>query len=291
MSQLKAVCAIIVTYNRVEVLKQSLSHVLNQSLKPATVVIVDNNSSDGTKDYMKSLEKLDNIKCVYLQNNIGYAGGIAHGMRHGQTLRDFDFFWIMDDDSMPKPNALEELVKNIEASSFDILGLDGSNYKYGIKKKIARSSNLQEVDFVLVDGALVKADAVKKAGTPDERFFMMCEDYEYCKRLKKHGFKVGLLNTGLTDRLHLGGGGKFTKATLWRGYYHSRNHFLIVKEYFSIFDLFGYLFSQAKFILAAAIFAPDRGKRVKLRLKGMWHGLRGVDGKTLDPGALKFIKT
>jgi rhamnopyranosyl-N-acetylglucosaminyl-diphospho-decaprenol beta-1,3/1,4-galactofuranosyltransferase len=242
-------------------------------------------------DYLRSIEGKNNIECVYLSNNIGYAGGIAHGMQKGLAIGNYDFFWIMDDDSLPKNTTLEDLIDTIASSPFDILGLEGSNYRYGVKKKIPLSSEkVQPVDFVLIDGALVKAEAVKKIGFPDEKFFMMCEDYEYCKRLRKHGFKVGLLNRDLTNRLHLGGGGRFTKATLWRGYYHSRNHFLIIKQYFSFSHLLGYLFSQTKFIIAAAIYAPDRVQRVKFRLLGMWHGLRGVKGKTLDPGTLQFSK-
>lgn len=117
---------------------------------------------------------------------------------------------------------------------------------------------------------------------------MMCEDFEYCKRMRKEGFKIGLLQIPATSRLNLGGGGTFTKGTLWRGYYHSRNHLLIIKQYFSFASLVGYCITQAKFIIAAAVLAPDRVQRVKFRLLGIWHGLRGVEGKTLDPATLQF---
>lgn len=291
MNSQKKICAVIVTYNRLEVLKSSLAHVMAQTLKPSSIIVVDNNSTDGTVDYLKSIQGKDNIETVYTGANIGYAGGIAHGMARGLQLDEFDYFWIMDDDSLPQSNTLNDLVETIKTTSFDILGLEGSNYRYGVKQKIPfTAEKVQAVDFVLIDGALVTAAAVKKVGFPNEKFFMMCEDYEYCKRLSKNGFKVGLLNMDLTKRLHLGGGGKFTKATLWRGYYHSRNHLLIIREYFSVMGLAGYLFSQAKFIMAAALHAPDRSQRVKFRLKGMWHGLTGVKGKTLDPGTLKFSR-
>jgi hypothetical protein len=42
--------------------------------------------------------------------------------------------------------------------------------------------------------------------------------------------------------------------------------------------------------MAAAIYAPDRFKRVKFRLLGIWHGIKGVSGRTLDPGTLEFVK-
>jgi GT2 family glycosyltransferase len=53
---------------------------------------------------------------------------------------------------------------------------------------------------------------------------MMCEDYEYCLRIKKAGFKIGVMKNNHVNRLHLGSQ-RFSKATLWRGYYHSRNHY------------------------------------------------------------------
>jgi rhamnopyranosyl-N-acetylglucosaminyl-diphospho-decaprenol beta-1,3/1,4-galactofuranosyltransferase len=283
----KRICVVMVTYNRVEVLKTAVAHVLEQTVRPETIIIVDNNSSDGTKRYMDSLREEKDVFCIYLPSNIGYAGGIAQGMSYALSTDDYDYFWIMDDDTYYEKNALEELLLHMEGSPYDILGLNGSVIRWGIKRPPASADKLQEVDYVLIDGALLKATVVRKIGVPNEKFFMMCEDHEYCKRIKKYGYKVGLLNIGAT-RLHLGGDGSFTKATLWRGYYQSRNHILIIKEYFSFTDLTGYLIRQAKFIIAAALFAPDRGQRIRLRLVGMWHGLQGVDGKTLDPVTLKF---
>jgi rhamnopyranosyl-N-acetylglucosaminyl-diphospho-decaprenol beta-1,3/1,4-galactofuranosyltransferase len=75
---------------------------------------------------------------------------------------------------------------------------------------------------------------------------------------------------------------------LWRGYYSARNHVFILKKHFSFTDLVGLTYHQAKLLLTAAVLAPDRFQRVKLRLIGIWHGIRGVGGKTLDPGTMKF---
>lgn len=284
----KVVCAVLVTYNRVEVLKTALSYIKAQTLQPAFVVVVDNNSSDGTKEFLSSINDSELIHCVFLDKNIGYAGGIAHGMEYGLKQRKLDYFWIMDDDSFQPDDTLSLLTKNIESSGFDILGSNGFTLKYGAKKPITTQNQILEADFILIDGAIIKADVVSQIGAPSEKYFMMCEDFEYCKRLKKNGFKIGVLNMDSINRLHLGGGGQFTKNTLWRGYYHSRNHMLILKQYFSMMSLFAYVFSQSKFIIAAAILAPDRFKRVKFRMLGIWHGLRGVDGKTLDPKTLEF---
>lgn len=284
----KIVCAVLVTYNRVDVLKTALSYIKAQTLQPSMVVVVDNNSTDGTKEFLSTIKNDGLIHTVHLDKNIGYAGGIAHGMEYGMKQGKLDYFWIMDDDSYQPDDTLGLLVQNIETSGFDILGSNGFVLKFGSKKQITTQNKMEEADFILIDGAIIKADVVAHIGAPSEKFFMMCEDYEYCKRLKKNGYRVGVLNMDSINRLHLGGGGKFTKNTLWRGYYHSRNHLLILKQYFSLMSLFGYVVSQSKFIIAAAILAPDRFQRVKLRMLGIWHGLRGVEGKTLDPKTLQF---
>lgn len=282
------VCAVIVTWNRLETLKTALAHILDQTVKPAMILIVDNNSTDGTREFLTTLKDQPGIGCLYLDTNTGSAGAIASAMKLGLTLADYDYFWILDDDTFYDKDALRELIDNIKSSPFDLLGLHGAHIRFGKKRSLDPASKLQAADYALIDGALIKTAAIRKAGVVDEKFFMMCDDHEYCMRLTKHGFRIGVLQSGTDNRLYLGGQGRFTRATLWRGYYSSRNHLLIIKKYFSLVNLMGYVFLQAKLITAAAVLAPDRFQRVKFRLMGIWHGIRGIGGKTLDPHTLKF---
>jgi GT2 family glycosyltransferase len=283
----KDVCAIMVTYNRLEVLKTALAHILAQTVKPAAVIVVDNNSTDGTREYLASVTD-ETVKCIFLNSNEGPAGGINQGMQYGLSLQPFDYFWILDDDTFYESNALKELVETIDDSGFTMLGLHGANIRMGKKIVVDPAIRLQPADYVMIDGAIVKANAVRAIGPVSDMFFMMCEDQEYCMRLKKHGYTIGVLKNGADNRLFMGGGGRFTNSTLWRGYYSARNHLFILKEYFSFIDLFSYIGQQIKLLTAAALLAPDRFKRVRLRLLGIWHGIRGVYGKTLDPATLKF---
>jgi GT2 family glycosyltransferase len=282
------VCVVIVTYNRLDTLKTALDHILAQTVTPAAILVVDNNSTDGTIQFLHTLKDRPSIHCLYLPTNTGSAGAIAHAMKVGLTLGTFDYFWILDDDTFYEKNALRELLDHISTSDFDLLGLHGAHIRFGKKRPLDPQQKLQAADYALIDGALIKRAAIEKAGVVDEKFFMMCDDHEYCMRLKKHGCKIGVLQSGTDNRLYLGGQGRFTRATLWRGYYSSRNHLLIIKQYFSLTNLLGYVFLQGKLIIAAAIWAPDRFQRVKLRLVGIWHGLRGIGGKTLDPQTLRF---
>lgn len=284
------VCAILVTYNRLDTLKQALAHVLAQDLKPETVVIVDNKSTDGTFEYLKTIDGRDSIHCIFMESNTGSAGAIAAAMKYGLNSNEYQYFWVLDDDTLYAPNALIELVENIEQSEFSLIGLHGAHLKLGKKYPVRADIKLQEADYAMIDGALIKADVVRSVGPVCEEFFMMCDDHEYSVRMQRRGYKIGVLKNGADNRLYLGGGEKFSRATLWRGYYSARNHMFIVKKHFSLLNLAGYCWQQTKLLITAAVLAPDRFQRVRLRLIGIWHGITGVGGRTLDPGTLKFNK-
>ncbi len=264
---------------------------IEQTYQPTTIVVVNNNSSDGSKEYIESFGSDSIVKPLHLTENIGYPGGIEQGMIYGRTLGDFDYYLIMDDDTLHDKETLGKLVTNIENSGFGIMGLNGMNIKGGLKRALVTSETVTQCDYVLIDGALVTKEVVEKVGRPNEKLFLMAEDWEYCLRIRKNGFKVGSLNNIPVDRLYLGGqGGGYSRSTLWRGYYQSRNHFLIMHQYFSFSHLYGHVMRQLKFMFSALLYAPDRFKRIRFRLMGMWHGIINKGGKTLDPDTLKFIK-
>ena len=142
---------------------------------------------------------------------------------------------------------------------------------------------IYEVDHVLVDGALIDRKVVDQVGTLREDVFMMCEDAEYSKRIKRAGYSISVLaDTTHIERLHMGGGDPFSFSTRWRGYYHARNHLMILKEYFTLRTLLIYIIRQSKYLIAA-MKAPDRKDRISLRLLGIYHGLIGKMGKTIEP--------
>ena len=106
-----AVNAVIVTFNRKELLERCIQAILNQTYSVKNIVIIDNASTDGTDKLLKELDYLDNEKILYrrLSTNIGGAGGFHEGMKFAHSLRQ-DWCWIMDDDVIPATDCLEELV-------------------------------------------------------------------------------------------------------------------------------------------------------------------------------------
>ncbi len=284
----RTVCAVMVTYNRLESLKKALANYFDQSVQPSALIIVDNCSTDGTIEYLKSIQNHNNIHCLFSPSNVGAGAGLSQAMIYALEHMSPDYFWMIEDDTYYKKEALAELLRCIESYSYDMISLKGFKYNFGSTVTVIGNDKIQPVPFSLLDGSLIKAEIIRKIGPPKKEYFMMCDDYEFSLRLKKNGYKIGLINIESAEYLHLGGDGKFTSSTLWRGYYSARNHLLILREYFSVRDLLSYLFKQSKFLIAAALYAPDRWRRMQLRLLGIWHGLKGVQGKTLDPKTLKF---
>lgn len=105
----KKVVAIIVTYNRLEKLKKCWSAIARQNIYGA--LIVNNNSTDGTKEWIDSIDDV-RLKPLHLENNIGGAGGFRKGCEYGlNVFQDAEWFLLFDDDAYAQPHLIENFFK------------------------------------------------------------------------------------------------------------------------------------------------------------------------------------
>ncbi len=293
-------CLIIVTYNRVHTLVNTMANVNLQSVKADYILVVNNGSRVDTKSFLDGFTSFQ-IWPVHLPVNLGYGYGLSMGMKWAlANFTGINYFLLMDDDSHPKSGYFKLLLEARqiinEPGMLGSVGFVDYLWKGPVpiskdpQKKSRLISNdplIYKVDHVLVDGTLVDRVVVEKVGTPREDVFMMCEDLEYSKRIKRAGYAISALHSGeAVERLHLGGGDRFSFSTRWRGYYHARNHLMILKKYFTLKMLLMYTIRQTKYLLAGLL-APDRMDRVRLRLLGIYHGLIGKMGKIIDPESYK----
>ena len=93
MLDARNVTAIVVTYNRLPLLKQCLAALRAQTVQGFTVLLVDNASTDGTADYIKTLA-MPGLVCRNPGENLGGAGGFAYGIRAAAEL-GCEAVWIM----------------------------------------------------------------------------------------------------------------------------------------------------------------------------------------------------
>ena len=99
------VAAVVVTYNRIDLLKQCVEALLKQNF-PCDILLVNNNSIDGTEEWaLEQVNIFDNIKYHNTGANLGGAGGFNYGMRWAVEA-GYEFVWVMDDDCLPKENCL-----------------------------------------------------------------------------------------------------------------------------------------------------------------------------------------
>ncbi len=195
-----AVAAVVVTFNRLEKLKTVIASIEAQTHKPEWLVIVDNASTDGTKEYLASLETSIELVSVRLETNTGGAGGFSTGMERGYEL-GADHVWIMDDDCYPTPEALEKLVRGFD-EAIDELGGDvpfSCSVVHFVDGSICEMNNaLPTWDWarLLVKGqqnvmvraasfvsVLIPRLSIERYGLPYSEYFIWFDDQEYTLRL------------------------------------------------------------------------------------------------------------
>ena len=194
---MKKVIAVVVTYNRKELLKECIDALLKQEYSECKILIVDNASTDGTKEYIK--EYIEENKIIYKNTgaNLGGAGGFNYGMKEAYKI-GCDFVWLMDDDCIVHKDTLSKLIEadkklngNYGFLSSKVLWKDGSICKMNIPKKTFSTwqkdfkTAIQSIAMASFVSLFIKAEIVKKMGLPIKDFFIWTDDWEYTRRISR----------------------------------------------------------------------------------------------------------
>lgn len=198
------VFTIIVTYNGLKWIDKCISSGLEQS----TVVIVDNNSSDGTSKIIT--EKFPEVVLLPQDKNRGFGIanniGISYGLKNGA-----DAVFLLNQDAYVGKDCLENLVKisKIKTDYGIISPLhfngNGNALDYSFQKLAYMSPLISDLitkqyskdiyDFKFINAAawFIPKDVFLKVGGFDPMFFMYGEDDNFSQRVLYHGFKVGVI--------------------------------------------------------------------------------------------------
>ena len=239
---------VIVTYNRIKLLKECINACMQQTYKFSSIIIVNNCSTDGTSDYLQSL-KSSIYTIINLDKNLGGAGGFYEGIKKAIELDNIDYLLIIDDDAIVEKNFNKEIYKAIEnakKSKEKILAYSGVVMTGGIILTSTRKNIDKKYKFIKCDlslykkdyfdyqissfcGLFVSMDLVKKVGLPQKDFFIWYDDTEYSLRINKYTM-IRNVNKAIID--HRAPVIDNNGAVTWKSYYGIRNRLYIEKKYF-----------------------------------------------------------
>lgn len=197
------VTAVVVTYNRLDKLKQCLGALLAQSRPLDEIIVINNCCTDGTDTYLDEIASSNPIVKPYLMDtNIGGAGGFERGVCIA-VERGADLVWMMDDDTVPAPTAVEPLIDAFQSHSNVGFACSRVNWTDGrmhnmnkpwfkkqpelnaIVESITEPTPCEHATFVSV---MVPAKVVRQVGLPIGEFFIWSDDIEYTGRIIHAGY-------------------------------------------------------------------------------------------------------
>lgn len=301
---------VIVTFNRLELLKECLACVMGQTVPFHVVCVVDNHSTDGTKEYLDGLAAdaspvaesgaaTPTLQIHHLPENIGGAGGFSFGM---SKLVDTDCDWILviDDDAMLDSHYMEKIEANIEGDTVAYSGrvetggkIDTSHRRRISNPWLMLYEPMDEVfytpgltffpyDVSTFCGLVINREIIKRVGLPKDEYFIWLDDTEYSLRLRKYSWIINVNDAVLNHKTNPGGK---TPVISWKSYYGFRNAIDIGRQYAPCRPLYyGYIYlNHMTHIVIDAVLLPFSRKREmrRYRMGIYWDVIKDSRNKRL----------
>lgn len=199
-SENKSVAAVVVTYNRKDLLMECLQALLNLDYDNLKILVVDNASTDGTRESVAKLiedGRADNLIYINTGENLGGAGGFNVGVKEAMML-GCDYIWLMDDDCIVHNDSLDALLAFADSKNnkFGFLSsvvrwTDGEISSMNVQRKSISRSVVdfelpnQKIKFASFVSLFLNREAVERCGLPIKEFFIWGDDWEYTSRISK----------------------------------------------------------------------------------------------------------
>lgn len=300
MCSVLKIAAVFATMNRAETAVSCVMALARQTRPPDLVVVADNVSCDDTVAVLNALTDLPFELIVHqMPENSGNAGGVEVVMdlafSHGA-----DAVWILDDDSWPRPNALEKLLEGtwdprvvrhplqIDPDSGKLtwpLQITDGNGGWKLIWEESEMPNQPNVTSRITwTGALLPREVREVVGPVNGALFIRGEDEDYPLRIELAGFSQEAIRASVMDHpgpkkmVHLQCFGKsffFEKGLSdWKLYYKVRNMIWLKRRYEG----------ASKAILMAATYGfaatlIDGPKCLPILRRAILDGWRGKLGK------------
>jgi GT2 family glycosyltransferase len=298
-----SIASLTVAYNSVEALGKQMNALLGQSRRLDEIIVIDNGSQDTTIQMLRS--EYPQVTVIENNENLGIGAGLAAGLSYSALRKKYDFTWLLDQDSLPETNALEELIRGYEvceqqgktigvvaciAAHVDSgLSYPGLLWRDRLVEPPAESlaQSIWFVDATISSGSLVNRKVVESVGLPRADFFMDIVDIEYCLRIRRHGFQIAIVRDSILHHTlgsprvfqFLGYKKAWSDHAPWRQYYIVRNHtYLVWRFYPGTASKFFMLARVASHSFAGLLFSTHRFESLRMMLLGFVDGMAGKLG-------------
>lgn len=287
------IAAIVVTFNRKDLLQECLEALLNQTRKLDAIIVIDNHSNDGTKDLMEEkYSKKKIVNYIRLNKNYGASEGYYLGMKTAYE-EGFDWIWMLDDDAITYKDALEKLMNSLKDLPKNT-GFLCSNV-YGLSGKVMNTPNINlkpsknkypfwntflEKGFVEISScgwmSIFSRKVIKKIGYPIKEMFLWGDDSDFTSKAFKfyRGFLIGsskiLHKRKIENSLDIIM--ENDKARIKNFYFSYRNSFYVVKKYWDRERFFRYIFGLS-FKFMRIIKSQNPLPKVSVFIKGTIAGI------------------
>jgi GT2 family glycosyltransferase len=207
------IAAVVVTYNRLELLKECVQSLRDQTRQLDEIIVVNNSSSDGTLEWLNE----QNDMTVITQENSGSAGGQYTGIKTAY-VKGYDWVWCFDSDVTPDINALDSFLssKEFEMQNVGFLSslvydqnknISYINIPYLPRERDLVFNFLKEGTFPIISSSfgsvLINRKAIERVGYPNPAFFIWGDDVDYTFRIIESGFKGYLIRESVAIHHHL----------------------------------------------------------------------------------------
>lgn len=278
----KKVYIIILNWNGWRDTIECMESVYQSSYPNYQVIVIDNGSTDGSEERIlnhakeksiafirynrETAEKgglpgkevaLSHLSMIFIQtgNNLGYAGGNNVGLRYVLNRGDYEYIWLLNNDTVIDRDALTEMVKLAETD--ERIGMVGSKLLYYDRPNILQAaggcrivswmgnasviaSNEEdsgkwdypfEPDYINGASLLIKKGVTEAVGLMDEKYFLYWEDADWGIRARKKEYRLIYCPKSRVRHKEGGTSGGITRAT---DYYWVRNGLLFMKKFYPV---------------------------------------------------------
>jgi hypothetical protein len=273
----------------------------NASYPALRIVIVDNNSDDGSAAKLSA--RFPYTPFLRREFNGGYAAGNNDGIRHA-LQQGADYVLLINNDVVVEPDFLLPMVELAESNSeigmvtckaffqsnreriYCTAGYFSRWRCAGVSLPPRERDREGEVSYISGCILLVKRKVFETAGLLDEKFFMYYEDVEFARRVRER-YKLAYAPSGAVYHKS-GAGDRWENYTETYLYYTTRNRFWAFRRESYLYQIYVFLFSILNvlgkaFVIIANPPAQRNRRTASKKLSALWRGLR--DGVFSNPPA------